>query len=111
MLLFTKKLWITKHCIERYSERVRDKNGNPFPKPLSHSQIRKRIIDDFQIKNVRYKTLKESDGTFQVFTKSARLYVCQEKDKTIIVKTIIQQTQEKSKEFKEVQKKYEKSEI
>lgn len=101
MMFFSKKLWITKHCITRFSERVRDKEGFAFSKPLNDSQIRKMILDDFKIKNMKYKSPKQGDGTFQYFAKSARLYVCQEKNKVIVIKTVIQQTQEKAKEFRE----------
>ena len=51
--------------------------------------------------NIRYKETKQEDNTFRLFTKGARIYVCQETEKTIIVKTVIQQTAEQAKNFKE----------
>ena len=99
MQFFTKKLWISKHCISRFDERVGDKEGNPIE--LTKTDIRKRILSDFEVRNVRYKSPKEENGDFFLFAKSARLYACQEKEKVIIVKTVIQQTQEKAKEFRE----------
>lgn len=99
MLFFDKKIWITKHCLERFAERVGDSEGNKVE--YSNSAIRKQILHDLQVMNVRYKEVKQKDNTFRLFTKGARIYVCQETEKTIIVKTVIQQTAEQAKDFKE----------
>lgn len=99
MLFFTKKVWITKHCMARFAERVGDSQGNKVK--YSNNAIRKQILEDFQVMNIRYKEAKQADNTFRVFTKGARIYVCQETEKTIVVKTVIQQTVEQAKEFKE----------
>ena len=41
MLFFTKKIWITKHCMKRFEERVGDSEGNKVK--YSNSAIRKQI--------------------------------------------------------------------
>ena len=85
--------------MERFAERVGDSQGNKVK--YSNNAIRKQILEDFQVMNIRYKEVKQADNTFRVFTKGARIYACKETEKTIVVKTVIQQTAEQAKEFKE----------
>lgn len=81
MLLFTKRIYITKHAKERYKERVEN---------VSFPQVRKGVLKDFSVKRVRRKTPKNEKGEFKVWCHGSRLYSCVETEKTIVVKTVIQ---------------------
>lgn len=99
MLLFTKKIIITQHAKKRYIERI-SKN------PIKTKQIRQEILHDFQIKNIRKKTPKDENGEFKIWVFGSRLYVCNETEKTIIVKTVIQMLPEDEKRIiKEIEEK------
>lgn len=81
MLLFTKKIYITKHAKERYQERVEN---------VSFHQVRKGILKDFSVNRIRRKTPKNEQGEFKIWCHGSRLYSCVETEKTIVVKTVIQ---------------------
>lgn len=99
MLLFTKKVIISQHAKERYLERV-------AKKPMNNRQVRSAILNDFQIKNVRKKTPKNEQNEFKLWVFGSRLYVCNETDKTIVVKTVIQMLPEDEKRIiKEIEEK------
>lgn len=83
MLLFSKRIIITKHAKKRYIERIARHEMN-------ERELRKAILSDFQIKKVRRKTRKKEDGSFSLWCFGAREYACIEKSKTIIIKTVIQ---------------------
>lgn len=97
MLFFTKKIRISKHCYERFSKRVGNAQGKKIYK--TNSAIRKQVLYDFQVRNILYKE-PAKNGVFRVFTKGARIYVIQETPKTLVIKTVIQQTVSQAKEFK-----------
>lgn len=103
MIFFTKPIKVTSHCYERFSERVGDSNGKKIYK--TRKEIRQKILSDFTIKNIRYKEPKDEKGIFQLFVNGARIYVLQETNKTIVVKTVIQQTVSQAKEFKKTMRK------
>lgn len=99
MLLFTKKVIITQHAKERYLERVAKEQMN-------NRQVRSAILNDFQIKNVRKKTPKNEENEFKLWVFGSRLYICNETDKTIVVKTVIQMLPEDEKRIiKEIEEK------
>lgn len=91
MLFFTKKVWISKHAIQRYRERV------PKAKEINDFNIRKAILKDLQIKNVRRKTVKNENNEFKVWVRGAKCYICVETQKVITIKTVINATPEREK--------------
>lgn len=94
MLFFTKNIIVTQHAKRRYIERVSKIS-------LSSRKVREMILKDFQVKSVRRKTPKAENGEFKLWVHGSRLYVCIEKEKTIIVKTVIQMLPEDEKRIKE----------
>lgn len=83
MLFFTKKIVVLKHAKDRMRERV-------LGEKASDKAIRDKVLSDFQVKNIRKKTPKGENGDFKVWVHGSRLYVCQEKENTIFVITVIQ---------------------
>lgn len=80
MRFFSKRIIITKHAKKRYRERISN---------ISDEQIQKNILNDFEIKNIKKKTVKNEKGYFKLLVKGNREYTIIEKKNSLVIVTII----------------------
>lgn len=99
MLLYNKPIKISKHCYERFLTRVLQEEISNLTKE-DKREVRKAIISDLQIRNLKYKSLKDKKGYIKIFTKNSRSYIIVDKGSHISVVTVIQQDRKKGKKFK-----------
>lgn len=91
MLLFNKKIIVSKHCKERVRQRTIS-NGEKIMMDAPDKEIRKFILkqmDTKSIKNQKIETNEKGEKIRKIWTKTSKLLVCKETEKTLVVLTYI----------------------